>query len=68
VYILRVVGKIIFGKMQDAHHEHLTDATWFERISVVTLIAAIFAVGSAPFWISSMIHDSVIPVIGHLVK
>ena len=68
VYILRVVGKIIFGKMQDVHHEHLTDATWFERISVVTLIAAIFAVGSAPFWISSMIHDSVIPVIGHLVK
>jgi NADH-quinone oxidoreductase subunit M len=68
VYILRVVGKIIFGKIQDAHHEHLTDATWFERISVVTLIAAIFAVGSAPFWISSMIHDSVLPVIGHLVK
>ena len=68
VYILRVVGKIIFGKIQDEHHEHLTDATWFERISVVTLIAAIFAVGSAPFWISSMIHDSVLPVIGHLVK
>jgi NADH-quinone oxidoreductase subunit M len=68
VYILRVVGKILYGKIQDEHHEHLTDATWFERISVVTLIAAIFAVGSAPFWISSMIHESVLPVIAHLPK
>ncbi len=68
VYILRVVGKILYGKIQDEHHEHLTDATWFERISVVTLIVAIFAVGSAPFWISSMIHESVLPVIAHLPK
>jgi NADH-quinone oxidoreductase subunit M len=68
VYILRVVGKILYGKIQDEHHEELTDATWFERISVVTLIVAIFAVGSAPFWISSMIHESVLPVIAHLPK
>ncbi len=66
VYILRVVGKILFGAIQDEHHKHLEDATWFERISVVTLIAAIFALGSAPFWISSMISDSVLPVIGQL--
>lgn len=68
VYILRVVGKILFGAVQDAHHEHLTDATWYERLSVVTLIIAIFAIGSAPFWISGLIHDSVIPVIGQLAK
>ena len=68
VYILRVVGKIIFGQILDKHHEQLTDATWFERISVVTLIIAIFAIGSAPFWISSMIHESVLPVIGQLAK
>lgn len=68
VYILRVVGKILYGKIQDEHHEHLQDATWFERISVVTLIVAIFALGSAPFWISSMIHESVLPVIGQLAK
>jgi len=68
VYILRVVGKILFGKVQDAHHLHLTDATWYERISVITLIAVIFALGSAPFWISSMIGESVIPVMGQLAK
>ena len=68
VYILRVVGKILYGAVQDKHHEHLDPATWYERLSVVTLIAAIFAVGSAPFWISSMISDSVMPVITQLAK
>jgi len=68
VYILRVVGKIILGPVFDKHHEELTDAVWYERISVTVLIVAIFAMGSAPFWISSMIHSSVIPVISQLVK
>jgi NADH-quinone oxidoreductase subunit M len=68
VYILRVVGKIILGPITDKHHLELTDAVWYERLSVVVLIAAIFAVGSAPFWISSMIHESVLPVIGQLIK
>ena len=68
VYILRVVGKILFGAVQDTHHEHLSDATWYERLSVVTLIIAILAIGSAPFWISGMIQDSVAPVISQLAK
>ena len=68
VYILRVVGKIIFGPMQDKHHEEITDAVWYERLSVTVLIVAIFALGSAPFWISGMIGNSVLPVIGQLIK
>jgi NADH-quinone oxidoreductase subunit M len=68
VYILRVVGKILFGPVQDSHHLELTDATWFERVSVIVLIASIFAIGSAPFWISSMIHESVLPVVSQIVK
>jgi NADH-quinone oxidoreductase subunit M len=68
VYILKVVGKIIFGPIQDKHHEELTDAVWYERVAVSVLIVAIFAMGSAPFWISSMIGESVIPVISQLVK
>ena len=68
VYILRVVGKIIFGPIFDKHHEELTDAVWYERISVTVLIVAIFAMGSAPFWISSMIGNSVMPVISQLIK
>ncbi len=68
VYILRMVGKFLLGKMQDPHHEELKDATWYERISVVTLLFFMFALGSAPFWVSDMIHHSVLPVIGQLIK
>jgi len=68
VYILRVVGKIILGPVQDKHHEELTDAVWYERLSVTVLIVAIFALGSAPFWVSHMIGESVVPVITNLVK
>jgi NADH-quinone oxidoreductase subunit M len=67
VYILRVVGKILYGPVQDKHHEELTDATWWERVSVVTLIIAIIALGSLPLWISNMIHDSLIPVVNQLL-
>jgi NADH-quinone oxidoreductase subunit M len=68
VYILRVVGKILMGPVQDSHHLELTDASWFERVAVIVLIASIFAVGSAPFWISSMIHESVIPVVSQIIR
>jgi NADH-quinone oxidoreductase subunit M len=68
VYILRVVGKILMGPIQDSHHLELKDASWFERLSVIVLIVSIFALGSAPFWISNMIHDSVLPVVGQIIK
>ena len=67
VYILRVVGKILYGKLQDPHHAELSDATWWERVSVVTLIIAVVALGSAPFWISDMIQDSLTPVVEKLM-
>ncbi len=59
VYILRVVGKILYGKCTDPHHLHLTDATWDERLAVICLIVAVAGMGLAPFWISDMLHDSV---------
>ena len=34
VYILRVVGKILFQEVADPHYLELTDATWDERFSV----------------------------------
>ncbi|OIP84357.1 MAG: NADH dehydrogenase [Porphyromonadaceae bacterium CG2_30_38_12] len=68
VYILRVVGKILYGKVQNPHHEDLSDATWWERISVVTLIIAIVALGSLPLWISNLIHESLTPVVNNLMR
>ena len=58
VYILRVVGKILYGPVQDKHHETLTDAVWYERLSTITLIVAIAGIGLLPFWVSDLIRDS----------
>lgn len=68
VYILRVVGKILYGPLQDKHHENLPPASWFEKVAVVTLILAIVALGSAPLWISDMISSSVAPIMQHITK
>ena len=66
VYILRVVGIFIFGPIKDHHHESLTDATWYEKTALLTLLIAIFAVGLAPFWLSDMIQDSLTPIVSKL--
>ena len=62
VYILRLVGKILYGTCTNKHHLELTDATWDERTAVIILIACVAALGIAPWWISDMIGDSVVPV------
>lgn len=66
VYILRVVGKLLLGKVQDEHHLSLTDATWFERLSTVTLIVCIAAIGCFPNWINETIQHSFGPIINAL--
>ena len=48
VYILRVVGKLLFGPVYDEHHLSLTDATWWERLSTITLIICVAAIGCFP--------------------
>ncbi len=58
VYILRVVGKLLYGKVQNEHHHELTDAVWYERLSAITLIVGVAAIGMAPGWISNLISDS----------
>ena len=68
VYILRVVGKILYGTCTNKHHLQLTDATWDERVAVICLIIAVAGLGMAPWWVSNMIHESVIPVVSHLIN
>ena len=50
VYILRVVGKILYGKVLNPEHLKLTDATWDDRVAVICLIACVAGLGMAPFW------------------
>jgi NADH-quinone oxidoreductase subunit M len=66
VYILRVVGTLLFGPIKNDHYLHLEDAKWFEKISTVTLILAVAAIGLAPLWLSNMIGDSLAPIINKL--
>jgi len=66
VYILRVVGKILYGKVADPHYETLTDATWDERFAVSCLIFCVAGLGIAPLWASNVITDAVGPIIEHI--
>ncbi|MDD2960756.1 MAG: NADH-quinone oxidoreductase subunit M [Muribaculaceae bacterium] len=63
VYILRVVGKILFGAVQDEHHRTLTDAQWHERLSTITLIVCVAAIGCFPSFFSEIIRNSFLTII-----
>ena len=63
VYILRVVGKLLFGPVQDDHHRTLTDATWWERLSTVTLILCVAAIGCFPNFFNNLINTTFSPAI-----
>ena len=66
VYILRVIGKILYQKVADPHYLQLTDATWDERVAVCCLIFCVAGLGMAPLWVSNVISDSVGPIIEHI--
>ena len=59
VYILRVVGKILYGEVENKHFLELTDASWDERVAVCCLIFCVAGLGCAPFFFSDMISPSV---------
>ena len=68
VYILRVVGKVLFGTITNKHHLEFADASWWERVSVIVLVIAIAGLGSAPMLFSNMINDSLQPVLNNLMR
>ena len=63
VYILRVVGKLLFGPVLDEHHRTLTDATWWERLSTATLIVCVAAIGCFPNFFENLIKTTFTPEI-----
>lgn len=66
VYILRMIGKFLYGPIQDPHHAELTDSVWFEKIAVITLIAGIVYIGTSPMGLSDMIYNSLGDVMAQL--
>jgi NADH-quinone oxidoreductase subunit M len=67
VYILRVIGILLLGKINNEHYEHLTDAKWHEKLSTGVLIFGITAIGLAPLWLSEMINNGLGPIIHKLM-
>ncbi len=63
VYILRVVGKLLYGPVHDEHHRTLTDAKWWERLSTATLIACVAAIGCFPNFFADLIKFTFSPEI-----
>lgn len=63
VYILRVVGKLLFGEVQNEHHRELTDASWDERLSTAVLIVCVAIIGCFPNFFINIISDSFNPVV-----
>ncbi|HEY9114239.1 MAG TPA: NADH-quinone oxidoreductase subunit M [Bacteroidales bacterium] len=62
VYILRVVGILLLGPIKNEHFLALKDATWYERLSTLTLLVAVAGIGIFPGWLYNLILDSVAPV------
>jgi NADH-quinone oxidoreductase subunit M len=67
VYILRVVGILLLGKIKNEQHELLTDAKWYEKLSTGVLVFGISAIGLAPLWLSEMINGGLGPIIQRLL-
>lgn len=68
VYILRTVGKFLYGEVGNQEHLKLTDARWDEKTAVFVLILCVAALGIAPLWMSELLNSSIDLVISQLTK
>ena len=66
VYILRVVGRILYGEPENEEHKRLTDATWDERFTIICLVVCVAALGIAPMWVSNLIGSGVESIISNI--
>ena len=63
VYILRVVGKLLYGKLQDPHHATLPPAQLWERFSTAILIVSVAVIGCFPNFFEDLIKTTFTPAI-----
>lgn len=66
VYILRMVGKMLYGTCNNSEHTQLKDATWDERLTLICLLICVVGMGVAPLWISRTISESVAPLLSEI--
>ncbi len=66
VYILRVVGKILYQKIPNPEFLKLHDATWDERVAVGGLIFCVAGLGMFPLLFQDIIINAVGPIFDHM--
>ena len=66
VYILRVVGRILYGEPDNEEHKRLSNATWDERFTIICLVVCVAALGIAPMWVSNLIGNGVENIISNI--
>ena len=67
VYILRMVGKIMMGPLENPEHAKLPPAAWYEKVGLVILLIPVVGIGVMPFGITEMIRDSIEPFLERLL-
>lgn len=68
VYILRLIGRSIYGEVENKEFLTLTDATWDEKFSVIVLIVCIVTIGVFPFLFSELISESTATIIASIMN
>ncbi|MEO7778686.1 MAG: proton-conducting transporter membrane subunit, partial [Fibrobacteria bacterium] len=74
IYVLRATNGILHGpfKSHQSHHEghagqaDLSDATWFEKIPLLLLLACILAMGLFPGRLAGILDDALLPILNNL--
>ncbi|HAK94313.1 MAG TPA: NADH-quinone oxidoreductase subunit M [Planctomycetes bacterium] len=68
VYVLRGLATVFQGPITNPHFEHLTDATWPERISTGLLVTVLVVVGLAPWPFIALIKGSLMPLLNRVYQ
>lgn len=66
VYILRVIGKVFYGPVLNQAHLSLTDAAWYEKVSVAGLLVGIIVIGLFPSAAGSLINNSLDALVANI--
>jgi len=68
VYILRALGRMFFGPIQNPEHAKLTDAVYWEKIPVGVLVFVLAFIGMFPGWLVRLIEYSLGPIMNNLSR
>lgn len=58
VYILRAIGKVAMGPINNNNFLELKDATWNEKLAAIILIIGIVSIGIAPGWLNDLLKPA----------